>query len=173
MNKIIDSITELLNDVDYFSEIASAVDLRKYVFDEIDSFIYPVGVNYLSINKSYVNDYQQAYSVLFIKWLYSENEWNLDEESIAEERWAELLKTIWIPRHHKNVNIKQYSPLEFINEVAAWLDHNEFPKAQIELFKTQHSLASLIEVIDLYACHHCFGETEKVFFICEFGCGYD
>lgn len=88
MNKIIDSITELLNDVDYFSEIASEVDLRKYVFDEIDSFKYPVGVNYLSIIKSYVNDYQLGYSVLFIKWLFSENEWNIEDESIAKERWG-------------------------------------------------------------------------------------
>ncbi|MEC0228318.1 hypothetical protein [Paenibacillus alba] len=173
MNKIIDCITELLNNVDYFSEIAAAVDLRKYVFDEIDSFKYPVGVNYISINKAYVNDYQQAYSILFIKWLYSENEWNLDDESITEARWAEILKTIWIPSHHKNLNIKQYSPLEFINEVTDWLNHNDFPKERIEQFRAQHSQASLIEVIDIYACHHCFGETENKFFVCEFGCGYD
>lgn len=49
MNKMIENITGLLNDFEYFSKMASKVDLRRYVFDEIDSFKYPVGVNFLSI----------------------------------------------------------------------------------------------------------------------------
>ncbi|RXZ81934.1 hypothetical protein EBB07_13095 [Paenibacillaceae bacterium] len=176
MNRLVDSITALIHDTDYFAEIASKVDLRKYLFDEIDSFVYPVGVYYLSINKSYVDDYQQAYSILFLKSLYYEYDWNVEEPvhaSITEEKWAEILKTIWIPKQHKKLHIKQYSSLELSNEAAVWLEHNKFPQEQIEQFRAQHSEANVIEVLDIYAGHHCFGETENVFFITEFGCGYD
>jgi hypothetical protein len=169
---VMNSISQLLNNLEYFSGMASKVDLRDYEFTEIDSFKYPVGVSYLSVNKSYVHDYQQAFSVLFVKWLYCEHEWDI-HELLEEEQWCEILKTIWIPRYLRKVNLKPYMALNFINEAAVWLEHNGFPHKQIELFQAQHKEGNVIEVKDVYACHHCFGETEDVYFLCEFGCGYD
>lgn len=177
-NRLADAVNGLLHDFHRFAALGEAVNLQEYAFEVIEKFCYPVLVSYISVDKRQVRDAAHGFAVLFIKDLYMGNEWDEDQRW---DPWAGCLEHIWLPESfHRdevtgraNYDIKEMDTAYFLQEISAWMEHNQISKEEIAGFCQSHAKANVIEVCRVYAGHHCFGETEDRYFIAEFGCGYD
>ncbi|MHC1747467.1 MAG: hypothetical protein AB9856_03645 [Cellulosilyticaceae bacterium] len=164
------AVSYLLNDFSSFAEIANAVQLQNYSFDIMDSFCYPVSVQYFSIKKSFVKSAIDAFVILYIKKLYLGEDWG---DTTLWFSWTNSLRNLWIPQYFKHIDIKPMKTRYFLSEITYWMKHNKHSSQEINLFIDTHQTAYVIEVRQVYAGHSCFGETENEYFVAEFGCGYD
>lgn len=176
IENLIQAVSACLDDTSAFAAAGSKVRLDRYAFTVNDTFRYPILVFYMALPKVQVNSATEAYTALFMKELYYNNEW--DE---ADPIDINQLKEMWIPHYFMkyrdrsvpDYNIEEMKTEFFLQEVTGWMETIPIPEDEIRDFEETHKNAHVINVRNVYAGHNCFGETDGHYFIAEFGCGYD
>lgn len=98
-------LNALFNNIDYFAECASEVDIRDYKNIIRSKKIYShdsseQGAYFCAVPKTNCDSFEMAVSILFIHSLYEFEEWMKDKEpfdNFSKSKWKGYLKELWIP----------------------------------------------------------------------------
>lgn len=176
IDNLIQAVSACLDDTSAFASAGSDIHLERYTFTVSETFRYPILVSYTALPKDQVRSATEAFTVLFIKELYYNNEW--DEADPVD---FTQLKDVWIPNYfmkYRDKRVPDYDLKEmrtdfFLQEITAWMETIHVSGDEIRLFEETYKNAHIVKVRNVYAGHNCFGETDSHYFIAEFGCGYD
>lgn len=102
---MLNTLYKLSNNIDYFAECASEVDIKDY--KNVIRSMYSndgneEGVYFCAIPKTHCDSFEMALSILFINSIYEFQEWNKDKEpfdNFNKSEWKGYLKGFWIPEY--------------------------------------------------------------------------
>lgn len=174
LDHLLESVTVLLNDFHFFTEIASEVNFSNYQFALLDYFDYPVTFYYLELDKQQVSSPTEAFVVLYLKTLYMNNGWEDEEADIG---FLNYLENIWIPEDFSRfrdrntflISISEWHDDKFSKEALQWMNYFNLNASEMNNFRLKHIDSNVIRIGKEHTRRFCFGETDTTYFLTEFG----
>ena len=160
-----DTFIKLFNDIDYFADCASKVDIRNYKDILRSKTIYAndsseQGAYFCAISKQYIKCFETAIPILLINSLYEFEEWSKDEnisEKVTMIKWKKSLKDFWIPDYFHPIN---YEPLSIDYKQVDYMENLPISDKLLALVVTSPIILTVRYGKSLWnSCNH-FIETE-------------
>lgn len=176
--KEFDEIRSLFEDAAYFASLSADIDISKFLFNSVDYFKYPLGSDLLYSDIEQFENIKQAFAALFIKWLYDANEWTKPAtDDITKERWEQALKEYWIldtfyQTKYVKLKLEPIDVKRFLRDLNSYQVEGGASEKDSKVIIDKFVDAKVIVINETTTTKMLFGMTEKLVFLCEYGC-YD
>ncbi|MFD1864196.1 hypothetical protein [Planococcus chinensis] len=168
-----DEIRQLIYDRDNFAKLITDAKLSKLSIDlfEIEdehmlSFI-------VFAEKSQFNNWVEAYSALFKRYLYAMEDWDIwIEARETDEEWTAAMKNIWIHEYFFKWHRLVFEPAHIerlVSSVKGEFIALNKPSPKIEQFTRSLTNVEAILIRKGSVYDHFFGESDGHYFIYDWG----